>query len=120
MPLRAFLWAGVSTRKVTVKVAWNDICLPKDEGGLGIPNIIVANRAYMAKHIWDLASKKDTLWVKWCHTYMIKDKCFWTCNCGQSASWTWRKILKLLLLSMKWGMGGIYLFVWTIGIVCCP
>lgn len=52
-----------------------DVCLHKNEGGLGIPNIMESYKANMAKHIWDLASKKDTLWVKWCHEYMLRGPC---------------------------------------------
>ena len=71
---------------------WDDICKPKKEGGLGIPSIYVVNKANMIKHLWDLACKKDSLWVKWCHTYIIKGSCLWTLKCHQNASWTWRKI----------------------------
>lgn len=49
----------------------------------------------MAKHLWDIASKKDTLWVKWCHEYMLKGQCLWTCRLPNDASWTWLKIMKL-------------------------
>lgn len=52
-----------------------DVCLHKNEGGSGIPNIMESYKANMAKHIWDLASKKDTLWVKWCHEYMLRGPC---------------------------------------------
>lgn len=61
--LRKFLWSGTAMRRVTAKVAWGDICLPKKEGGLGIPNIYVVNKANIVKHLWDLARKKDSLWV---------------------------------------------------------
>lgn len=74
-------------------MAWCDVCLPKKEGGLGIPNITSVNKAY-GSIFWDLASK-DTLWVKRCHTYIRKDKCLWACPCPPNASWTWRKNTKL-------------------------
>lgn len=85
-------------RRVTgllLRWQWGDICLPKKEGGLGIPNIYVVNKDNMVKHQWDLARKKDSLWVKWCHTYITKDKCLWTLKCHQNASQSWTKILKL-------------------------
>lgn len=91
--LRTFLWAGVSLRRFTPEVAWCDVYVPKKEGGLGIPNSLVANKALMAKQ--DLARKKDTLWVKWCHTCIIKGRCMWTFPIPQNASWTWRRIMKL-------------------------
>lgn len=56
--------AGTSMRRVTAKVAWGDIFLPKKEGGLGIfilpksfywPGIFnatVINKANKVKHLW--------------------------------------------------------------------
>ena len=37
----AFLWSGpvLSTHKT--KVAWVDVCKPKDEGGLGLKNLAI-------------------------------------------------------------------------------
>lgn len=49
----------------------------------------------MAGHLWDLASKKDSLWVRWSHTSMIKDQSLWQCQCPQDSSWNWQKIMKL-------------------------
>lgn len=34
--LRRFLWSGVDLKKYGVKVAWSDVCCPKEEGGMGI------------------------------------------------------------------------------------
>lgn len=39
-------------------MAWDDVCNPKKEGGLGIKNIIVSNKACMVRHLWDLARKE--------------------------------------------------------------
>ena len=78
--------AGTSVRRVTAKVASGDICLPKKEGGLGIPNATVVNKANMVKHLWNLARKKDSLWVKWCHTCVIKGRCLWTLKYKQNAN----------------------------------
>jgi hypothetical protein len=93
--LHRFLWGGVDMKKNTSKVAWKDVCVPKKEGGLGITNILILNSASMAKHIWDIARKKDSLWVKWCHFFLLKGKCIWIQQCPNSVSWTWLKIMKL-------------------------
>ena len=43
---RAFLWTGEnSCRGGQCKVAWEDVCLPKDKGGLGIPDLTTKTRA---------------------------------------------------------------------------
>lgn len=75
----------------------------------------------MAKHLWDLASKKDSLWVKWCHTHMLGDKCLWSCRVQPNGSWLWQKIMKseiafMLVYSLRYVMGGIYLSGRTTGI----
>ncbi|KAL2252008.1 UNVERIFIED_CONTAM: hypothetical protein Sindi_2323100 [Sesamum indicum] len=47
--LRTFLWKGTSMTGYA-KVAWKDICKPVEEGGLGIKDIGVLNRALMTKN----------------------------------------------------------------------
>nr|GEW19171.1 RNA-directed DNA polymerase, eukaryota, reverse transcriptase zinc-binding domain protein [Tanacetum cinerariifolium] len=39
--MRGFLWCNGDLKKGKAKVAWRDICLPKNEGGLGLYNVIV-------------------------------------------------------------------------------
>lgn len=53
------------------------------------------NKAAMAKHIWALALKGDTLWIKWVHTYVIKNQCLWSMPIPVTASWTIQKIFNL-------------------------
>ncbi|KAL0373166.1 UNVERIFIED_CONTAM: Retrovirus-related Pol polyprotein from type-2 retrotransposable element R2DM [Sesamum calycinum] len=44
--MRKFLWQG-STGRGYAKVAWTQICRPKEEGGLGFRSILVMNQALM-------------------------------------------------------------------------
>ncbi|CAH9148298.1 unnamed protein product [Cuscuta epithymum] len=69
---RSFLWGG----KIA-KVAWDDICLPKDEGGLGIHNAKIWNHALLARTLWDVHKKKDTLWVRWVNGVYLKGRTVW-------------------------------------------
>ena len=62
---------------------------------MGVKDVFIWNNACMMKHLWDLARKKDSLWVKWCHMFMLRGKNLWNCSCGIDASWTWRKLMKL-------------------------
>lgn len=32
----AFLWSGSPTQSHKAKVSWEDLCVPKEEGGLGV------------------------------------------------------------------------------------
>ncbi|XP_022856163.1 uncharacterized protein LOC111377318 [Olea europaea var. sylvestris] len=57
---RNFLWGSKKSL-----VAWNQICLPKHEEGLGFRNIKSWNVALLSKTLWNIHSRKDTLWIKW-------------------------------------------------------
>ncbi|XP_071687721.1 uncharacterized protein [Rutidosis leptorrhynchoides] len=75
--LRGFLWCQGEMKKGKAKVKWDDLCLPKDEGGLGIKRLKYWNIALMATHVWRILNHKESLWVKWIHEYHLKDKSFW-------------------------------------------
>ncbi|GJV61287.1 putative RNA-directed DNA polymerase [Tanacetum coccineum] len=90
--MRGFLWCQGSMKKGKSKVAWEVVCLPKDEGGLGIRRLDLFNKALMATHIWKLLTMKESLWVTWIHLHKIKDRNFWDRG---KMSWAWRKVLQL-------------------------
>lgn len=56
---RSFPWSSKVSR-----VSWRQICLPKDEGGLGLRYLRTWNKALLAKTLWNIHVKKDILWVK--------------------------------------------------------
>lgn len=78
------------------KVAWKDICLPKDEGGLGIRSVSSWNTALMTVHIWKILSHKESLWVRWIQSYRLESRSFWDVSVKANASWGWRKLLDTL------------------------
>lgn len=63
---RKFLWAGAKP-----KVAWTDICTPKDEGGLGLKDCKTWNKAMLFRILWDIHSMKNNLWIKWIHVFYL-------------------------------------------------
>ncbi|XP_059669363.1 uncharacterized protein LOC132314525 [Cornus florida] len=78
------------------KVAWRNVCSPKPAGGLGIPNLEIANKAGILRFIWDLQTdNSNRLWVNWCHSHLLKARNMWTLNFPQPCSWSWRKMLQL-------------------------
>ncbi|GJR21636.1 protein LAZ1 [Tanacetum coccineum] len=62
--IRGFLWCNGEYKRGNAKVAWNVICLPKREGGLGLRSLEVFNLALMTTHIWNIVSNKESLWVR--------------------------------------------------------
>nr|GEY87325.1 RNA-directed DNA polymerase, eukaryota, reverse transcriptase zinc-binding domain protein [Tanacetum cinerariifolium] len=72
------------------------VCKPKKKfGGLGLKNLKDWNEALLAKHIWNIASKKDTLWVKWVHMMRLKDASIWNVEYNANNSWNWQCLLEV-------------------------
>jgi hypothetical protein len=98
--LNRFLWCGKDI-KAKAKVSWVNVCFPKKEGGLGIKQLEVWNRAAMMSHIWSLFTRAGSLWVAWVETIWLKGRSFWYIPIPSSCSWSWRKLLKLRELAKQ-------------------
>ncbi|KAJ9560946.1 hypothetical protein OSB04_006106 [Centaurea solstitialis] len=95
---RDFLWAQGDSSKGKCKVSWDTICRPISHGGLGFKRIGAWNRAFIAKHIWDLLTRRNSLWVNWIWRYYIRQHSFWLLKPKPSWSWVFRRILDTRLL----------------------
>ncbi|GJZ66992.1 hypothetical protein Tco_0630232 [Tanacetum coccineum] len=93
--LKSFLWNQGELSKGKAKVAWLNICRPKTMGGLGLKELEVWNECMIMKHLWNIASDKNTLWVKWVNTLKLKGRSIWAINEDASDSWGWKNILKM-------------------------
>ncbi|XP_071704100.1 uncharacterized protein [Rutidosis leptorrhynchoides] len=85
--LREFLWCQGEMKRGKAKVKWDDLCLPKDEGGLGIKRLKYWNIGLMATHVWRILNHKESLWVKWIHSYHLRNKSFWDAPIKPDSSW---------------------------------
>ncbi|GKD37780.1 RNA-directed DNA polymerase, eukaryota, reverse transcriptase zinc-binding domain protein [Tanacetum coccineum] len=81
---------SISERKPLV-----DRVRTKSKGGLGLKNLAKWNEVLMIKHIWNVASKKDTLWVKWVNIERLKGRSVWEIQCDGNSSMGWRSIMSL-------------------------
>ncbi|XP_074291779.1 uncharacterized protein LOC141618579 [Silene latifolia] len=73
-------------------VSWDKVCKPKQEGGLGLMNDIIWNKAAVRKLVWWLATKPDHLWVRLVnHTY-LRGQNWQSYSPNTASSWCWRKI----------------------------
>ncbi|KAL0387928.1 UNVERIFIED_CONTAM: putative ribonuclease H protein [Sesamum radiatum] len=78
--MRKFLWYG-STGSGNAKVAWERICKPKEEGGLGLHSLITTNQALMLKQLWRIIQNDGTsIWVDWIQHYRLRHSTIWTFN----------------------------------------
>lgn len=92
---RKFLWSGSADLPKQSKVSWRKVCLPKEEGGLGLKDLRTWNKIYGLKLIWNLFSKSGSLWVAWCRNHKLKRKCFWRLSSNSPGSAMWKQLLKL-------------------------
>ncbi|KAL0790255.1 hypothetical protein Bca101_006501 [Brassica carinata] len=90
-----FFWSGNIEKKEKAKIAWDTVCLPKKEGGLGIRSIQVWNQVLGLKFIWLLLSRSPSLWSDWHTTEHLSTCSFWEITPSQTDSWAWKKILQL-------------------------
>ncbi|XP_073029325.1 uncharacterized protein [Primulina eburnea] len=70
-------------------IAWDVLCKPCDDGGMGLKNLKAWNKALLAKTLWKIHLKKDSLWIRWVnHIYS---------DVGGVWSWGWNKDNSLLI-----------------------
>lgn len=93
--MRGFLWCQGEMKRGKANVAWNIVCLPKQEGGLGIKSLESVNIALMTKNLWHIITRKDSLWVRWVYSYKLRGENFWNVPPKSGMTWGWRKILHL-------------------------
>lgn len=56
-------------------------------------NICLWNKAAIIKLLWNIAEKKDSMWVRWLHVYYFKKKRCWEAATPKACSWNLKKIL---------------------------
>lgn len=66
-------------------------------------NLTDWNLAAIMKNLWAIAHKKDSLWVKWIHTYYVKRRQVWDMPVPNKCSWNLKKLLKCRELVDKFG-----------------
>lgn len=98
-----FLWSGNIEKRGVAKIAWSTVCLPKEEGGLGLRSLLVWNKVLCLKFIWLLLSKADdsSLWADWHRSTHLINKSFWTVEPTATDSWVWKKLLDLRPLAIQ-------------------
>ncbi|XP_073049432.1 uncharacterized protein [Primulina eburnea] len=56
---RKFVWPTKH-----LPIAWTSVCKPLGDGGLGLKDLKAWNKALLAKTLWKIHLKKDSLWIK--------------------------------------------------------
>lgn len=102
-----FLWSNDISKHGDIKVSWQNVCLPKFEGGLGLRNFWVWNKTLNLRLIWMLFARRDSLWVAWNHSTRLRNGNFWTAKPANHHSWIWKALLSLCPLAKRFLRGNI-------------
>ncbi|XP_062028618.1 uncharacterized mitochondrial protein AtMg00310-like [Rosa rugosa] len=113
-----FWWGDKLNVKKIHWLAWEKLCVPKSEGGLGFRNTVHFNQALLAKQGWRILQNPDSLIDR-----MYKAKYFPNCGFmeakgrGKSSSYAWKSIMhgrELLRKGIRLQIGnGSQAYVWT-------
>lgn len=58
-----FLWRGNLDAQNTARVAWATVTKPKEEGGLGVKDLLLWNKACCLRLVWLLFFRPESVWV---------------------------------------------------------
>ena len=63
---RTFIWSGKDrTNGARCLVAWNQVCMPKEKGGLGVKDVAVQNQCLLLKLLHRLHHPANSAWAQW-------------------------------------------------------
>nr|GEZ38744.1 RNA-directed DNA polymerase, eukaryota, reverse transcriptase zinc-binding domain protein [Tanacetum cinerariifolium] len=65
----------------------------EDQGGLGFKSFELWNKTLLVKHLWNVASRKESLWVKWINVVKLKNRSIWDISADGNDSWGWKYLL---------------------------
>ncbi|XP_024015967.1 uncharacterized protein LOC112089217 [Eutrema salsugineum] len=94
----AFLWSGPDLKPRKAKIAWSEVCKSKQDGGMGLRNLVVANDVCILKLFWRIVTTKQSLWVRWTEVNLMRDGSVWLTpppTTQYTGSWMWKQILHI-------------------------
>ncbi|KAF3782671.1 putative ribonuclease H protein [Nymphaea thermarum] len=102
-----FLWNEEDGSRHMHLVKWERLCLPLDEGGVGIRRLEDVNRAMLASRCCRLLISKDP-WANIYKEKYLSSHSLWTLNRSSNPSWGWK--------GLRWGWSWLQNKVeWKVG-----
>ncbi|XP_061344062.1 uncharacterized protein LOC133290031 [Gastrolobium bilobum] len=92
---RRFIWGSSSTKRKVHLVSWNNICRRKTEGGLGLRDQSLVNKAYAMKIGFGVMTNSGSLWARILRSkYKVDSGLVPMLKEARSNSNTWRSVCK--------------------------
>lgn len=98
---RSFFWGQKEDERKLAWVAWEKMFLPKKDGGMGIRNFEVFNRALLAKQAWRILTMPNSLMTRVLKSKYFPSSTFLEAKETSNISFTWRSILSVKNLVSK-------------------
>ena len=89
-------------------MAWDKICRPKQNGGIGLHKTVALNQAYQSKLAWKICTNQNSMWVCLMRTKYLRHHDFFNAQGKQVDSLVWKNLLKCRKLIWQ----GL---IWTVG-----
>jgi hypothetical protein len=96
-----FWWTGINNdpdHKPLCLAAWKNICAPKQEGGLGIRNLMAVNQALILTSIWRIAENPHTQIHLILKSKYFSDTAIWRAKPNLPKSAYWASVMKIIHL----------------------
>ena len=92
--IRRFFWGQRGDSRKVHWVRWEELCKPKEQGGMGFKDLSRFNDVLLAKQTWRFLHDKSSLFYR-----IFKARFFPNCSimeatCPSSASYAWKSIIK--------------------------
>ncbi|KAE8767940.1 hypothetical protein D1007_60629 [Hordeum vulgare] len=89
--LARFFWQAGDDRPKYHMVKWADICMPKDQGGLGIPASRRMNVALMLRWVWRILHGDGGLWLQLIGAKYLRGRPLLACSLATGSQF-WKSI----------------------------
>lgn len=88
-----FWWGAKGEEKKIHWLAWEKLCVPKDEGDLGFQNLVCFNNSLLAKQGWRLIKNPNSLAARFFKAQYFPHTDFMKAPIMSGMSFAWRSIL---------------------------
>ena len=115
--MRNFWWAQRDKERKMAWIAWEKMCTPKNEGGMGFKDLKAFNLALLVKQGWRISQDLDSLAHRVLKEKYFSDSNFLEAELGKNPSYTWRSLVAargVLHRGLRWNIGnGWKAKIWT-------